>query len=231
MELYNGIMDTLTRTNLDSYLLGYYVVLLLNFLSGAQFIRQCYQNLIGIIRKYGSLSIFIVFITNFMWNEITYKLLLRQTATDKPNLVTHVFYIKVIYFLYDLKRKQIFGQNYSSIQTIKYQKQGLPYLHLLLFLYPYNYNRLLNPAVINHFISAKVLQLKDDPTSRLTKIIKLIIVYGPYGFRNPRAPYIVTLGLGLLLTYLKRYPKPFNPITIIYKDGYLEYRCCNNQRL
>jgi hypothetical protein len=36
------------------------------------------------------------------------------------------------------------------------------------------------------------------------------------------------LGLGLPLTYLKRYPKPFNPTTIIYKDGYLEYRRRNN---
>ena len=39
------------------------------------------------------------------------------------------------------------------------------------------------------------------------------------------------LGLSLFLTYLKQYPRPFNPTTIIYKDGYLEYRRYNNQRL
>ena len=42
MELYNGVIDTLTCANLDSYLLGRYIVLLLSFLSGARFIRRCY---------------------------------------------------------------------------------------------------------------------------------------------------------------------------------------------
>jgi hypothetical protein len=66
-------------------------------------------------------------------------------------------------------------------KTIKYQKRGLPYLYLLLFLYLYNCNRLLDLAVIDCFISIKLLQPEDNPTSRLTKIVKLIIVYGPYG--------------------------------------------------
>ena len=57
------------------------------------------------------------------------------------------------------------------------------------------------------------------------------MVYGPYGSQNLRAPYIVALGLGLPLTYLKQYPKRFNPTTVIYKDGYLKYRRCNNLRL
>ena len=39
MELYNGVIDALTRANLDLKLLGRCVVLLLSFLSGARFIR------------------------------------------------------------------------------------------------------------------------------------------------------------------------------------------------
>jgi len=42
---------------------------------------------------------------------------------------------------------------------------------------------------------------------------------------------MVALGLGLPLTYLKQYPKPFNPTTIVYKDGYPEYRRYNNLEL
>ena len=142
-----------------------------------------------------------------------------------------VFYIKLIYLLYDLKQKQIFGRYLGSIQTIKYQKRGLSYIYLLLFLYPYNRDRLLDQAVIDRFISAELPQPEDNPTGCLTKIVKLMIVYGPYGSQNPRASYIVLLGLSLPPTYLKRYPKPFNPTTIIYKDGYLEYSRRNNQRL
>ena len=185
----------------------------------------------AIIRKYSRLSIFITFTTNLKWDKITRELLPRQTATDRPDLVMRIFYIKVTHFLHNLKWKQIFSWYRGCVQTIKYQKQGLSYIYLLLFLYPYNRDRLLDLAVINYFISAELLQLEDNPTSHLTKIVKLIIVYGPYGSQNPRAPYIVLLGLGLLLTCLKRYPKPFNPTTIIYKDGYLEYHCRNNQRI
>jgi len=58
-----------------------------------------------------------------------------------------------------------------------------------------------------------------------------MMVYGPCGSWNPRAPYIVALGPGLLPTYLKRYPKRFNPTIVVYKDGYPEYRRCNDLRL
>ena len=141
-----------------------------------------------------------------------------------------VFCIKLIYLFYNLKREQIFSQYRSSVQTIRYQKRGLPYLYLLLFLYPHNRDRLLDPAVINCFISAELLQPKNDPISCLTKIIKLIIVYSPYGSQNPQAPYIVSLGLGLSPTYLKQYPKPFNPTTIVHKNGYPEYYYYHNRR-
>ena len=136
----------------------------------------------AIVCKYSRLSIFIMFTANFKWDKITCKLLPGQTAPDRPDLVMYVFRIKVTHLLHDLKRKQIFGQYCGSIQTIKYQKQGLPYLYLLLFLYLYDCNRLLNLAIIDCFISAKLLQLEDNSTSCFTKIIKLIMVYGLYGF-------------------------------------------------
>ena len=63
----------------------------------------------AIIYKYGRLSIFITFTANPKWDKITYKLLPSQTAIDRPDLVIYIFYIKVTYLLYDLKRKQIFS--------------------------------------------------------------------------------------------------------------------------
>ena len=69
----------------------------------------------AIVYKYSYLSLFIMFTANPKWHKITYKLLPRQTATDRPNLVMHVFYIKMNHLLYNLKRKQIFGQYLSFI--------------------------------------------------------------------------------------------------------------------
>ena len=154
----------------------------------------------AIVRKYGRLSIFITFTANPKQDEITYKLLPRQTAINRPNLVMRVFRIKVTYLLHDLKQKQIFSQYRSCVQTIKYQKQGLPYMHLLLFLHLYNYDRLLDLAVIDCFISVELPQPEDNPTSCLTKIVKSIIVYSPCGSQNPQAPYIVSPGPGFPLT-------------------------------
>ena len=104
-------------------------------------------------------------------------------------------------------------------------------MYLLLFLHLYDRNRLLNLAVIDCFISAELPQPEDDPTGRLTKIMKLMMVHGLCGSWNPWVPCMVSLRPGLPLTCSKRYPKPFNPATVVYKDGYLQYRCRNDLRL
>jgi len=57
----------------------------------------------AIIRKYSRLSILIIFTANPKWDEVTCKLLPRQTAIDRPNLVVYIFYIKLNYLLYNLK--------------------------------------------------------------------------------------------------------------------------------
>jgi hypothetical protein len=57
----------------------------------------------AIVYKYGRLSLFIMFTANPKWDEITYKLLPGQTAINRPNLVMCVFYLKLNYFIYDLK--------------------------------------------------------------------------------------------------------------------------------
>ena len=54
------------------------------------------------------------------------------------------------------------------------------------------------------------------------------MVYGPCGSWNPRAPYIVAPGPGLPPTCSKRYPKRFNPTTVVHEDGYPEYRRRND---
>ena len=108
-------MDALTRHNLDPESLSHRIVLPSSFLGGDRFIGQYYQDSMAIVYKYGRLSIFITFTTNFKWDEITRELLLSQTATDRPDLVAYIFHIKVTHLLHDLKRKQIFGQYCGSI--------------------------------------------------------------------------------------------------------------------
>ena len=229
-ELYNGVADALTRADLDPTSLGRRVVLPSSFLGGARFIGQCYQDSMAIVRKYSRPSLFITFTANPKWDEITRELLPGQTATDRPDLVVRVFRIKVTHLLHDLKRKQIFGRYLGSVYTIEYQKRGLPHMHLLLFLHPHDRDRLLDPAVIDRFISAELPQPEDDPTGSLTEIVKSMMVHGPCGSSNPRAPCMVAPAPGLPPTCSKRYPKRFNPTTVVREDGYPEYRRRNDLR-
>ena len=62
-------------------------------------------------------------------------------------------------------------------------------------------------------------------------IVWTIIVYKPYSTANLNAPYIIAGALGYLLTYLKWFPKPFYPATVVYKDGYPQYRRCDDLQL
>ena len=57
-------------------------------------------------------------------------------------------------------------------------------MHLLLFLYPHDCDKLLDLVVIDHFISVEFLQPEDDPIGRLTEIMKSMIVHGSCGSWN-----------------------------------------------
>ena len=52
----------------------------------------------------------------------------------RPDIVVRVFHMKVKSFLYEIKKKNIFGAYEGCVWTIEYQKRGLPHMHLLLFL-------------------------------------------------------------------------------------------------
>ena len=56
-----------------------------------------------------------------------------QSAVDRPDLVTHVFHAKQQALL-RMVRDSYFGAVAGFVYTIKYQKHGLPHIHLLVFL-------------------------------------------------------------------------------------------------
>jgi hypothetical protein len=75
-------------------------------------------------------------------------------------------------------------------------------------------------VVVNCYISAELPWPQDDPTGRLTDIVRTMIVYGPCGAANPNAPCMVAGTLKRPLTCLKRFLKPFYPATVVHDDGY-----------
>ena len=135
-DVYSGVADAIAHDDADAAALGRRIVLPSSFLGGPQFIRQCYQDSMAIVRKLGRLSLFIMFTANLQWPEIQRELREGETGLNRPDLVVRVFHIKVRELLQDLRQRQIFGRFLGCVWTIKYQKRGLPHLHLLLFLHP-----------------------------------------------------------------------------------------------
>ena len=64
--------------------------------------QQLFQDAMAIVRKLGKPDYFITFTCNAEWPEITAELLPGQTAWDRPDVVAHVFKLKLKALLYDL---------------------------------------------------------------------------------------------------------------------------------
>src|SRR5882762_1972800 len=56
----------------------------------------------------------------------------RQTASDRPDIVTRVFAQKIKAMLKDIK-DGLFGDVLGFVFTIEFHKCGLPHIHLLIF--------------------------------------------------------------------------------------------------
>ncbi len=77
----------------------------------------------------------------------------RQQATDRPDLIARVFALKVKELLADLKNG-LLGPYAGYVYTIEYQKRGLLYIYLLLFLK--RDAAFLTPKLINEVVCAEL---------------------------------------------------------------------------
>jgi Helitron helicase-like domain at N-terminus len=122
-------------------------------------------------------------------------------------------------FLKEIK-SGLFSTILAYVYTVKYQKRGLPYFHLLLFLNHKapSYKGFLSPRYINNIILTKLPPPKIDPDGSLTKIVKGYMLHRKCGQKDPSA----------LCTRnnlcKKGFPKPYQKATYTKTSGYPLYR-------
>ena len=80
-----------------------------------------------------------------------------------------------------LTKGHIFGEDKCYMYTIEWQKRGLPYAHILIWL-----NKKLHADKI---ITAELLYNQIDYD--LSNIVKTQMIHGPCGVFNPKAPCIL----------------------------------------
>jgi hypothetical protein len=165
------------------------------------------------VRKFGKPDLFVTFICNPKWKEITDALLLRQTAKDRPGLVSRVFNLKLDALLKDIK-DDVFGNVIAKIWVIEFQKRGLPHVPILLILD--EASKLRTAEDYDSMVSAEI----PDPICHLEayETVTLYMVHGPCCLDFLNAP---CMEQGKCK---KRYSRSFSEKTRCDVDGYPEYR-------
>jgi hypothetical protein len=218
-DLYQGLQDALEAGDTDTTTLGRKIVLPSSFTGGPRFMVQLYQDAMAICRSFGLPSYFITFTCNPNWPEIQAELLPRQIATDRPDLVTRVFRMKLSVLIKDLMKDEVFGLTVAQIHVIEFQKRGLPHTHILIIL-KLEFRPTI-PTQIDMAISAEHLDPEMDPEGMFETISKCMM-HGPCGPAFPNAPCMQDGQCS------KGYPRPFRNETSLDKNGYPLYRCRDN---
>nr|CDJ90645.1 uncharacterized protein LOC100901161 [Haemonchus contortus] len=216
VDSYRGLADYVTGDNDITGPPGVRRVILPSSFPGSpRAMVQNYQDAMAIVSKYGKADLFITFTCNPAWREITEQLENGQTASDRPDIVTRVFNIKLQELYCDLFKKQIFGAVNAYIPVMEWQKRGLPHCHMLITLAEQDKRR--SVSDIDSIVQAVIPDHETGPRL-LYNIVTNCMMHRPCGQDNPRSPCMVEGKCS------KRFPKQFRDETDTELDFYPEYR-------
>ena len=108
----------------------------------------------------------------------------------------------------------------AVVDTVEYQKRGLPHAHILLFLH--HDDKHPTAAEIDRIISVEIPYLNEEPL--VYEAVKQYMVHGPCGSINSRA------GCMIEKKCTKHFPKKFCSQTTVDEAGFPIYRRRNNGR-
>ncbi|GJY98236.1 DNA helicase PIF1, ATP-dependent [Tanacetum coccineum] len=181
------------------------------FTGSPRYMMQNYQDAMALCRTYGNPDLFITFTSNPKWPEISEMLAYFPGLKlhDRPEIGTRVFKIKLTELLDDLIKKHVFGESRGVVYVIEFQKWGLPYAHILLWLE--DHCECKTPADIDDIISAELPSPIDDPDAY--KTITNYMLHGPCG-KDARNAACTTEG-----KCTKHFPKQFLAETFLDEEG------------
>ena len=217
VESYKGVMDYINsfqNQNNQNIRVGNVFILPSSFVGGPRFMAKLYQDSMAMVRKFGRPDLFITFTCNPNWDEIKSELQPFQHSSDRPDLVTRVFNIKLKLFLDDIVKNKIFGQIQSYFYTIEHQKRGLPHAHCLFTLR--NEDKFKTSDEVDSIISAELPDRATCP--ELHAVVLKHNIHGPCGSLNTTCVCMVDGKCS------KNFPKPFCNNTELDSAGYPKYR-------
>ena len=215
VESYQGLMDHLgRRAQAENVTVGRIVILPSSVEGSQRNMYQKYQDAMTIVTKHGKPDIFLTMTANPKWPEIQENLLPHQYASDRPDIVSRVFTLKLKELLDDLLERHVLGHITAFVYTIEFQKRGLPHAHMVLFLADADKPR--TAQDVDYLVSAEIPDPQVQPEFHET--VKRHMMHGPCGDLDP---HCVCMENG---ECKKNFPKSLQQQTEFNVNGYPLYR-------
>ena len=126
-DTYANIRQSVASGNTDPTTLGKPIILPSSFTGGPRFMKQNYMDAMALCRWYGCPDLFITITCNSNWPEIArYMREHNLSATDRPDVLTRVFKMKLDQLMIDLKERRLFGRVQAGIL------HRIQYIHLII---------------------------------------------------------------------------------------------------
>nr|XP_029143980.1 uncharacterized protein LOC114924245 [Arachis hypogaea] len=160
----------------------------------------------------------------------------QVSIADRPDIACRVFHAKMKCLLNDLKNgvflvllMQTFFY-YLGMYTIEFQKRGLPYLHILLWLD--GRNRLQNIEIVDELIYAELPNPMKFP--HLYSVVSKYMIHGPYGrmvilFTSVEKISVTVKSHGVDLD--NRFVVPYNLLLLMKYQTHINLEFCNKSNI
>ncbi|KAI7967497.1 hypothetical protein MJO29_000774 [Puccinia striiformis f. sp. tritici] len=196
-DCYKGLLEDLSD---GVEAVGRRIILPSSFSGSPRNMKQLYQDAMALVR---------VFVLKALKEH--------QVPSDRPDLVTRLFRLKLEDLINDVIKKNRLGEVAAWVYTIEFQKRGLPHAHFIVFLKPGFVPT--TPEAIDCLITAEIPDPEEEP--RLYEIVKRCMLHGPCNsdsmcWKDGACD--------------KKFPKPFSESTVVQQDSYPAYMRRDNGR-
>jgi hypothetical protein len=112
---------------------------------------------------------------NPQWKDVSNALPPGFSSSDRPDIMCRIFQLQKEELLHDLTEKHVLGRVLGHVSVVKFQKQGLPHCHIMLFMHPADVPRTRDS--IDCLVSAEIPDPKKEPT--LFRLVGQTMIHGP----------------------------------------------------